>query len=146
MNCREVMHDNPLTCTTSTTAMACAAAMRDRDIGFVPVVDDEGRVVGTVTDRDLCTRVLAAGKPGTEPLGSIMTQDVISCQPDDDLAEAEDQMARHQVKRIVITDGNAHPLGVISTGDIVERDPDAERTHRLLQAVKHPTPPDQPRA
>lgn len=120
-------------------------AMRDRDVGFVPVVDDEGRVVGVVTDRDLCTRVLANGKPGTEPIGSIMTRDVIHCRPEDDLSEAESSMARHQVRRIVVVDDDERPIGVISTGDIVEHDKDRERTYRLLQAVNHPTPPDQPR-
>ena len=62
MRARDIMTKKPECCTRDNTAREAARVMRDRDCGVVPVVDDAGRVVGVVTDRDLAVRLVAPGK------------------------------------------------------------------------------------
>lgn len=145
MTCRELMNEKVVTCKIGSTAVQCAAAMRDADVGFVPVVDEQGRIAGTVTDRDLCTRVLAEGLSPDTSIGDVMESDVIACSPEDTIEEVEALMEEHKIRRIVVCDDKRRPLGVISLGDIVLNDEDTERVHRVFEAVHHPTPPEQPR-
>ncbi len=96
---------------------AAAVRMRDLDIGFLPVVNAQGLVVGTITDRDMVVRSLAEGTPDGD-VQSCMTREVISCFAKDDLARAEELMGLYQKSRIVILDDQGMLAGVISLADI----------------------------
>ena len=93
---------------------ACARMMRDNHVGFVPVVDGRGQVVGVVTDRDLAVRVLAEDLPAETPVGEVMTRDVRICRFDDDVESAERKMASTRKSRLVVTDDGGRCVGVIS--------------------------------
>ena len=118
MRARDIMTKKPDCCTREQTARAAAEVMRDRDCGCVPVVDDAGRVVGIVTDRDLALRVIADGKSIDTRLGELMTASVECCGQDDDLRDVEQKMAELQVRRIPIVDAGGRCLGIISQADI----------------------------
>src|SRR5690606_6330023 len=88
-----------------------------------PVCDETGTAVGTITDRDLAIRVLAEGRaPETTTAADVMTRDIVSCAPEDDLLVAEMLMSKHKVSRILCVDGARHPVGVISLSDVAERE------------------------
>ena len=65
MKVQELMTQHPVCCRPTDTANMVAEILRDEDIGSIPVVSegDSGRLVGIITDRDLCCRILAAGIP-----------------------------------------------------------------------------------
>jgi CBS domain-containing protein len=112
------MTKNPECCRRDNTARDAAKVMRDRDIGCVPIVDDAGRVVGIVTDRDLAVRAIASGKDSSTKLNDLMTP-MASCSfQDDDLRDVEQKMAELQVRRIPIVDAGGRCLGIISQADI----------------------------
>jgi CBS domain-containing protein len=112
------MTKNPECCRRDHTAREAARVMRDRDVGVVPIVDDGGRVVGIVTDRDLAVRGIAAGKDVNTKLSDLMTP-MASCSfQDDDLRDVEQKMAELQVRRIPIVDAGGRCLGIISQADI----------------------------
>ncbi len=141
MICRELMRSPVISCHLDAGAGETAALMRARKVGFIPVCDDDGRVVGTVTDRDLTIRVLAAasvtGEPrlhASTPLRLVMTHGPVTCRPDDDLEVAEELMRRNHKARIICVDENRHPVGVISLSDIARRD-HAARVGELLRAI-----------
>jgi CBS-domain-containing membrane protein len=92
--------------------------MRDHDCGCVPIVDDGGKVVGIVTDRDLAIRGVAAGKDSNTKLNDLMTPVANCCGPDDDLRDVEQKMAELQVRRIPIIDAGGRSVGIISQADI----------------------------
>jgi CBS domain-containing protein len=93
--------------------------MRDKEIGFCPVCDDSGRVVGTLTDRDLTIRVLAERRrPEETCAGDVMSRGVVACRPTDDLLIAERLMSEHKVSRMLCVDESGKPVGVISLSDI----------------------------
>jgi CBS domain-containing protein len=106
-------------CRSDDTGNCAAKIMWERDCGFVPVVDEESRVVGVVTDRDLCMAAYTQGRPLQEiTLSSVMSRDVFSCQPGDALPEAELAMREHQVRRLPVTDAERKLKGILSLSDI----------------------------
>lgn len=131
MRCKDVMNSD-VECIFGTDPVHEAATrMRDRDIGFLPVVDAQGLVVGTLTDRDIAIRIVAAGLPATTSVVDCMSREVIGCFDDDDLHKAEDLMALYQKSRIVVLDDHGQLSGVISIGDVarVAEDDVAEMLH-----------------
>lgn len=118
MRARDIMTKKPECCTRENSARDAAKVMRDRDCGVVPVVDDGGRVVGIVTDRDLAVRVVAAGKDVNTRLADVMTGSAAVCNQDDDLRDVEQKMAELQIRRIPIVDAGGRCLGIISQADI----------------------------
>jgi CBS domain-containing protein len=134
MKCEDVMRRAVLTCTTNESASDVARRMRDANIGFLPVVDETGSVLGTITDRDLAIRVLADCCAPSTCVGDVMTRDLVACSPEDDLTEAEQLMARHHKSRIVCVDRTRHPIGVISLSDIAQAEW-GDRASNVLKAV-----------
>ena len=87
--CREVMTKDPASCAPTDTVIKAAQLMKQHDVGSLPVVESDQRLVGIVTDRDLVVKVLAAGR-GVEQAAvkEAMTSNPASCREDDDLDNA----------------------------------------------------------
>lgn len=129
-------------CRSSDSVIDCAKLMRDENIGFVPICDDEGRPVGAITDRDLTIRVLAEGRSPDQKLSSFMTKDVVSCRPDDDAQEVAELMKERRKSRVMVCDDQGKLVGIVSLQDLAEASTD-EEAGETLQEVKS-GPPDQP--
>jgi CBS domain-containing protein len=114
----DVMSVSVASVTRRAFARDAARMMRDRDIGFLPVCEADGTVVGVVTDRDLVVGVLAADQPPTIPVEEIMTPDPIVCYASDDLAWCERLMSENQVNRMVVVGDDERLVGVISLADL----------------------------
>jgi CBS domain-containing protein len=104
------------------TVDEAAQRMRDENIGFLPVCDDSRKVLGTLTDRDIAIRVVAARKPASTKVEEVMTREVIACRPRDDMRDAERAMAEHHKSRIMCCDDQGVLVGVISLSDIVRHE------------------------
>jgi len=118
MRARDIMTKDPECCRRDDTAQQAAQVMRDRDCGCLPIVDDGGRVVGIVTDRDLAVRGIASGRDPNTKLMDLMTPVASCCGPDDDLRDVEQKMVELQVRRIPIVDSGGRCVGIISQADI----------------------------
>lgn len=133
MLCRDIM--NKVECCWLDDPVAdVAGRMRARHVGFLPVCNHEGQVVGTITDRDLAVRVLADRLSLDTPVHAVMSKGPITCRPNDLLEDAEQLMERYFKWRIVVVDGHRRPVGVISLSDIA----DAElptRAAKLLREI-----------
>ena len=99
MLCRDVMSRKVAVCYEGNTVADCAQLMSDRKIGFVPVLDGGGQVVGIVTDRDLALRVVAEKRAADTPVTAIMTRDVRVCRPWDTVRAAERSSTRAWVAK-----------------------------------------------
>src|SRR5215468_6482904 len=108
MQCEDLMHEDVECVRDKDDAQTVARRMKERDIGFIPVCDDERRVIGTITDRDLAIRLVAEGKPSSTPAADLMTREVVSCRGTDDMGEAERLMAKRQKSRLVVVDDDDH--------------------------------------
>jgi len=141
--CADVMKVVPQSVREDEPLRLAAEIMAAANIGFLPVCDDGGRVVGTITDRDIVVRGVAPGlDPDDRRVGDVMTRNVVACRPDDELSLAEQFMAHYQVSRLVVTDEDDVLEGVISLSDIAEYEPAARaaRTLRSIAAREAPRP------
>lgn len=118
--CQDLMKSDVTCISPVSTLEEAALRMRDEGIGFLPVCDEAGRVVGTITDRDITIRAFASGEPGSQPVEPFMTCSVVGCRPTDDLAYALELMSQEKVSRILCVDAEGLLEGVISLSDIAQ--------------------------
>jgi CBS domain-containing protein len=120
MICQDLMKSDVKCISPLSTLEEAAIQMRDEGIGFLPVCDDSGQVIGTITDRDLTIRALASGESGDQPVEPFMTRSVVGCRPGDDLAQALELMSQERVSRILCVDDEGVLQGVISLSDVAQ--------------------------
>jgi CBS domain-containing protein len=139
---RDAMTEDPRSIGAAATVVEAARLMREQDIGSLPITEDE-QLVGMITDRDITTRVVAeAADPTTTTVGDVYSRDLISVEPDQDLEEAVELMARHQVRRLpVVEDGRL--VGIVAQADIaLTLKEDETRTGALVEAISEPSEGD----
>ena len=123
MRVSDIMTRNPATVSMDTTVQEVARLMADKDVGFIPIVDGQGVVSGTVTDRDIVVRAVAKGiDVKTSKLRDFGGNQIVSVTPEDDVSRARDLMQQHQVQRILVCDAKKKAVGVISLQDLAEHD------------------------
>jgi len=121
---RDVMTPHPVTVSPDSLLIDAAEQMRNRDIGDVIVLDEDGRLRGIVTDRDIVVRALADGQEASiTTVGEVCSPDVVTVDVDDDVDEVVRLMSERAVRRIPVIDQGLL-VGVVSLGDLaIERDP-----------------------
>jgi CBS domain-containing protein len=118
MKVEKLMSKDVRWCSPDQSLRDAAGLMWERDCGCVPIVD-EGRVVGMITDRDICIAALFQGRPLAEiPINQSMSRDILACRADDEVGSAEATMQRAQVRRLPVTDGIGRLVGILSLNDI----------------------------
>ena len=133
---RDAMTENPRSIGASTSVVEAARLMREQDIGSLPITDDE-KLVGMITDRDITTRVVAeAADPTSMSVEDVYSRDLVSVEPDEDLDEALQLMARHQVRRLPVVE-NGRLVGIVAQADIALKD--NEKTAQLVEAISEPS-------
>jgi CBS domain-containing protein len=130
---REAMSDNPSSIGTAESVVEAARLMRDKHIGSLPVTEDK-RLVGILTDRDITTRVVASGTaPEAMPVEDVYSRDPVSVEPNSDLDEALQLMARHQVRRLPVVE-NGRLVGMVAQADIALTE-NEKTTGQLVEAI-----------
>ena len=114
---RERMTSEVVTIEPQASIVDAAKKMIQEEKGPLPVVE-EGRLVAIVTDRDIIARVVAEGRdPSSMTVDDIDTHDLVTIGPDQDLDEARQLMAQHELDRILVVEGD-QLVGIISEADI----------------------------
>lgn len=128
MKVKEVLCRPVSTCTEDTTLAAAARLMEENDCGVLPVVR-ASKVVGVVTDRDVCVAVGRKRNPQEVPVREAMSTSVASCGADDDIRQALSVMASHRVRRLPVLDARGKLEGIVSMDDVVlhAEEPDPSR-------------------
>jgi CBS domain-containing protein len=120
MKIRDLMTKPVASVRAADSTAVAARLMWDCDCGAVPVLDDEGRTIAMVTDRDICMAALMRDRaPSAIPVSDVMSRGVHCCGPDDEVSTAERVMRIQQIRRIPIVDGERRPVGLLSLADIV---------------------------
>ena len=118
-----------------------AQRMRDRNIGTLPVCDQD-RLVGMLTDRDIVVRAVADGRsPDTTRVGDMMTQGVNCCFEDDDVTEAGRLMQEKQIRRLAVLNHDNRLVGILSLGDIAVKAGDDQESGHTLERISEPAEP-----
>ncbi len=116
---RNVMTSGAVTCCAGDNLEQVAQLMWEHDIGFLPVVDREGRVIGAITDRDA---LMASYTRGTTLTGilveTVMAHPPITCTINDDARQLEHVMAQRQIRRVPVIDQVGKAIGIVTLGDL----------------------------
>jgi CBS domain-containing protein len=130
----DVMSARPRVVTPQTPLTEVAELMETEDVGSIPVVEGD-RLVGIVTDRDIVVRAIAKGKdPTGMPASEVSSRELVTVHPDDDLSDALELMARHQVRRLAVTGENERLVGVVSQADVA-REAKEKETGEVVQSI-----------
>jgi CBS domain-containing protein len=140
MKVREAMSTNPVCCLRSDTAQKVARILCEHNIGSVPVVEDQQsrKLIGMITDRDLCCSVVAEGlDPKRTSIERFVSLDLVTCRDGDNLEKCERAMQKHQIRRIPVVDGEDHCIGIVSQADLALKDK-PERVSRTVAEISKP--------
>jgi CBS domain-containing protein len=115
---RDVMTTRPRAVTADTPVTQVAELMEAEDVGAIPVLEGE-QLTAIVTDRDIVLRAVAKGKdPRGMPVREVFSTEIITVTPDQDLSDALQIMASHQVRRLPVVDEDNRLVGVVSQADV----------------------------
>ena len=121
MKLRDVMTTPVIRIHPDETVAVAARTLERYNIGILPVCGGDGRLCGLVTDRDLVTRCLAAGRsPVNTAVRDVMTAKVISACPDLDGTVAAGLMGKEQIRRLPVVE-NGRLCGMVSLGDLASQ-------------------------
>jgi len=133
MLCEEIMKRDVECVSPADTLEDAARRMRDENIGFLPVCDESHQVMGAITDRDIAIRAVAESLPGTTPVEEVMSEELVSCSPKDDVEVALELMAENRKSRIMCLDADGRLTGVISLSDIAQLEEAGDASETLRQ-------------
>jgi CBS domain-containing protein len=134
---RDAMTGDPRSIGATASVVEAARLMREQHIGSLPITDGE-KLVGMITDRDITTRVVAeAADPKVTSVEDVYSRDLISVEPDNDLQDALQLMARHQVRRLPVVE-NERLVGIVAQADIA-LGKNEKQTGELVEAISEPS-------
>ena len=138
MKLRDIMTNQVVRIQPEETIAVAARMLERNNIGAMPVCNAEGKLCGMITDRDIVTRCLAAGKsPQTTSVKEVMTAKVYVGRPDMDAALAAGLMGREQVRRLPVME-NGRLCGMISLGDLaMKEESNIEAADALTEISSH---------
>jgi CBS domain-containing protein len=135
MKVSELMTSEVKACHQHDSLNRAAQLMWENDCGAVPVVDAEMKVVGMLTDRDICMAAYTQGVGLADAsVGGAMSCDVCTCEPDDNIASAAERMRERQIRRLPVIDKSSKLVGILSMSDIAR---EADRL-RASKSKKRP--------
>lgn len=138
MQLKEIITSPVETVGPESTLVDAAKTMLSRDLGWLPV-EDEGKIVGIITDRDIAIRGVAAGLDAKKTMvQDVMSRDVFSCPADATVEDACTLMEEEQVRRIVVLDDDEELVGIVSLADIAAQTRGSQSAE-VLKKVTEPS-------
>ncbi len=120
MKVQAIMTEDVETCRTEDDLARAAMIMWERDCGSVPVTNGAGKVVGIITDRDICMAVTFKERaPAQIKAGEIISGIVYSCHPDDGVENALELMQHYQLRRLPVIGDGGILHGILSINDVI---------------------------
>ncbi len=116
----EIMSERLETINLLNTAQEAAIKMSDKNVSSLVVLDDNGRAVGIITERDLARRVCTKDIPSSSvTVENVISSPVKTVSPETRIDEVADLMVRNILRHLVVVDKNQEPVGITSATDIV---------------------------
>jgi CBS domain-containing protein len=133
MKVQELMTTNVSVCGPETNLAEAAGLMWERDCGMLPVVADDGKAIGVITDRDICMALATRNRLASEiRVREVMSGQTHACRATDDVKHALRTMEREQVRRTPVVDDDGKLQGILSISDIVLHAEDGRKRHSEL--------------
>jgi CBS domain-containing protein len=120
MKVQDIMTSDVQCCGPDTNLAAAAKRMWDSDCGALPVLNVEGRVMGMITDRDICMAAATKNKPAWDiTVWETVSGNAHTCHMSDDVHTALDIMKREKVRRLPVVDEDGVLQGIVAMNDFV---------------------------
>lgn len=121
MKLKDIMTTDVMVVSPETPIRDVALKMEQANIGALPVCDGN-RILGFITDRDICLKVVGRGlTPEEAKVSEIMTSPVVWCYEDCEVDEAARLMETRQIRRLVVINRDKKLVGVVALGDVATR-------------------------
>lgn len=125
---KDMLKYNLITCNSNASIKDVSILMKDSDIGFIPV-KDEDKFIGVVTDRDIVIRGCSSD---INDISKIVSPNIISIDSNKNIYEALDYYVKYKIKRLLVTEDDKY-VGVISINDIIKVEHD---TKELIETIR----------
>lgn len=120
MKIQDIMTREVQCCGLDTNLAAAAKMMWDSDCGALPVLNVEGKVLGMITDRDICMSAATKNKSASDiTVWESIAPKAYTCHPSDDVHTALDIMKREQIHRLPVVDEDGALQGIVAMNDLI---------------------------
>lgn len=119
---KDLMHKRAITCQEQDSLDQVGLLMWNEDCGAIPVLDDDGKIKGMITDRDIAMAAVLKHRP----LWDIPAHELIAgksihcCLPEDDIHDVLKLMAEYRIRRMPVVDAQKRMMGMVATKDLME--------------------------
>jgi CBS domain-containing protein len=141
MKIQDIMTKDPSCVTPDATVREAAQVMQRDDTGIVPVVDgqDDRRLIGVITDRDIAIRCVADGRDSNCRVRDVMSSGrIATCKLNDDVDNVMSAMRSEKVRRIPIVDERGSLVGIVAQADIVRKTRDGAEAEDTIEQISEP--------
>ena len=139
MQVSELMSTNIVAVSPDSTAAEAAKTMTRSDVGIVLVCGQNGSLQGVLTDRDIVTRCVAVqSDPVQTKVQDLMTRNVVTISPNEEMKTAADLLSGEQIRRIPVVEGT-RVVGMLSLADLVHSDLYDMEAAQALTEITSPT-------
>ena len=129
MKVKDLMSTQVEYTTPTTTTKEAAHIMHELHVGILPVIENE-QLVGIITDRDICCKVVATGhSPGFTKVEEVMEKNVTTCFDDQDIGDATKLMINNHIRRLAVVNHSDTMVGLLSVDDL------ARNSHDMASSV-----------
>jgi CBS domain-containing protein len=119
------------------TLREAAQMMADLDIGALPVQEND-RLVGMITDRDIAVRAVAEGRSADTPIREVMSKEIKYCYEDQDIEEVTRNMGDQRLRRLPVMDRDKRLVGILSLGDLAREGSTQDEAGEALGGISRP--------
>ncbi|MDQ3722099.1 MAG: CBS domain-containing protein [Actinomycetota bacterium] len=134
MEIRDVMTESVVSAAPTATVRQVAELMRERNVGSVVLVDEDGTISGFVTDRDLALGALTDGRDPGDPVAAHASSPVVTAAPGMGVEDAAELMVRHGIRRLPILDRD-RLTGIVTLDDLAVRTGDLELAQHMTAQI-----------
>lgn len=137
MKVRDAMTSSVISVQATDSIAQAARTMDEKDVGVLPILDGED-LVGIVTDRDIAIRAVADPIDLTRPVRDVMTDQVTTCSPEDDVEETLRRMSEQKVRRLPVYDDRDEVVGIFAIADALKKLPEQQDVAEALARICEP--------
>ena len=135
---KDVMSRDVKVIRPESTIREAAKAMLEGDFGMMPVEEND-RLIGAISDRDIAVRGIAQGKDSNAKVREVMSEGITWAYEDDSIEAAAKVMSEHQIRRLPVINRDKRLVGIVALGDFAVKSTELEPAAEALSEISKPS-------